>query len=445
MKLQTGLTQEQNLQLNITQELLQAISLLQYTSLELASFLEEKAEENPLLNVDIHFFRTTDPHAKKWNRYRNYEKSGPPVADIEQIPFPGFCSLADYLKTQSLLLPLDGEERKALDYFILNLDGNGYLSVDVEEACRQIGVSKEAGERALAALQRLDPPGVGARSLQECLLLQLERSPGDNALAITVIKDYFQPFVNRKWREISRKLNVSAAEIQKVMDGVQKLNPKPGAAFLQERPHYIIPDFIVKYNDGKWEIEIAEANLIDVKLNRDYVEVFRGNPDPAMKAYFREKMQQYRWLQKSLAQRRETMMKIIGELVKLQEKFFLGEKNQLRPMTMKELAERAGVHESTVSRVVKNKYVRAPGGTFALKDLFSAKLAKNREEISAQQIKGELRAIIDREDKRRPLSDQEIAEIFQKKGISVSRRTIAKYREQIGIPSSNKRRRFGAE
>ncbi|WP_071460736.1 RNA polymerase factor sigma-54 [Bacillus massilinigeriensis] len=446
MDLKAGLWQKQTLKLAMTQELSQAIALLQYSAQELAAFLEDKMLENPLLQVDYQNVKTVDP---RLGLERKTSAAGSGGRDqknwIEQIGETS-DTLQDHLIFQLNLLTVTPEERKIIKAFIESIDENGYLGVDGTEICHRFGISEEEAEHCLSILQGMEPVGIGARGLQECLLLQLERLPccPENELARIIIKEHFLLFAEKKWKTLAKLMKTDLKQIQKVFDYVQRLNPRPGAAFGGGKAAYVVPDVVVRFEDGSLTVGLFNGTMPKLTFNKDYFESMAAHGDQEVSKFLQTKQHDYQWILKSLEQRNETLMRVSLKIVEKQHDFFFKGPTCLQPMTMKEVADELEIHESTVSRAVREKYMQTPAGTFELKYFFSSSIQTTEQEnTSSRQAKAGIGRLIKEEDKKSPLSDQEIVRLLKDQdGIVLSRRTVAKYREQLGIASSSKRKRF---
>lgn len=446
MDLKAGLWQKQTLKLAMTQELTQAIALLQYSAQELAAFLEAKSMENPLMQVDFknisHFDASMDRTRK--TRRKTFERDQKNL--IEQIGSGESDTLEDYLLSQINLLKALPEEKLILQVLIENIDENGYLTIERENLGGKFGVEEEIIDSAFFKLQSLDPAGIAAKDLQECLLLQLirQRRTPENELAITIIRDHFLLFAEKKWKAIAKMLNVGLKDIQKVHDDIQQLNPKPGATFQREKSAYIVPDVVVKRNGDELSISVFDALIPKVSFNDGYFRQLSGHRDPEVNKFLQEKQGDYQWIQRSLEQRKETVLKVSMKIIEKQRDFFLIGPAHLNPMTMREVADELEIHESTVSRTVREKYMQTPSGTYELKSFFtSAVQTTENDQASSQKVKAAIEHYIKEEDKKKPISDQKLVEMLEEReGMVVSRRTVAKYRDQLGIPSSSKRKRF---
>ncbi|WP_010676557.1 RNA polymerase factor sigma-54 [Bacillus timonensis] len=313
-----------------------------------------------------------------------------------------------------------------------------------EEIAKDLNTNPETIENAIGFIQSLDPIGVGARSLQECLLLQLKALPKRNSLAETIIQDFFELFAERSWKEIATKLDIKPFDIQQVFDFIQTLNPRPGAAFQGGEAHYIVPDFDIQVENGVVSMSMQDSYLPKVSLNLQYYHYFLEEKDSKTKSYLQQKVDQCQWIIRSLEQRKQTLQNVMNEIINRQLDFFIKGPAHLKPLIMSEIAEALEIHESTVSRAVKDKFVQTPFGIFELKYFFSRNIQTTGDvDTSSTQVKNVMKQMIDEENKQKPLSDQEIVSILKKEhGILVSRRTIAKYRDQLNIPSSSKRKRY---
>lgn len=462
MDLKPGLWQKQTMKLAMTQELTQAIALLQYSSQELVTFLEEKAIENPLLQVEHKNIRSLD-------RTRDFKKKSRSTSShnretqnwIEQVA-EKTGSLREHLFFQVNLLKLTDQERRIVHYFIDTIDENGYLGVSLDETGSKFGIVEEEVERCLSILQSLDPIGVGARSLQECLLLQVNSNTSNGIVTIedstskdaaerspiellkVILSEHFILFAEKKWKSIAKLLKMDLREIQKAFDYVQTLNPRPGATFQVEKAAYVVPDVIVKIENDELTVGLFDDTIPKVTFNESYFQELAAYKDAEVGRFLQEKQNDFQWIHKSLEQRRETMMKVALKIVEKQREFFYQGRSFLKPMTMREISEELDIHESTVSRTVREKYIQTPTGTYEMKTLFSSSIqTTDQDQTSSNHAKAAIELLIKNENKQKPLSDQEIVHMLEdRSGIKISRRTVAKYREQLGIASSSKRKRF---
>lgn len=446
MDLKAGLWQKQTLKLAMTQELTQAIALLQYSAQELAAFLEAKSMENPLMQVDFKNISNFDASMDRTRKTRKKTVERDQRNLIEQIGAGTGETLEDYLISQLNLLKAAPEEKLILHELIANIDENGYLKLRREDLAKRFNVDQEMIDCAFFKLQSLDPPGIGANDLKECLLLQLtrqKRTP-ENELAITIIRDHFLLFAEKKWKALAKMLNIDLKDIQKIHDGIQQLNPKPGAAFQREKPAYIVPDVVVRREGNELSVSVLDALIPKVSFNEGYFQQLSGHKDPEVNKFLQEKQGDFQWIQRSLEQRKETLLKVSLKIIEKQKDFFLIGPDNLNPMTMREVADELEIHESTVSRTVREKYMQTPAGTYELKSFFTSAIATTEnDQASSQKVKAAIERFIKEEDKQKPISDQKLVEMLEdSEGMVLSRRTVAKYRDQLGIPASSKRKRF---
>ncbi|MFC0559356.1 RNA polymerase factor sigma-54 [Halalkalibacter alkalisediminis] len=436
--MQFGLYQQQTTSLVMTQELRQAIHLLQFSAVELTSFINDQALDNPLLDVK-------EPPKTEDFSYSTYTR-----ANTEDHPSPidyahvTRANLSDHLLLQVQELRLTDKQKKDFTYLIYSLREDGYLARPLEELCEELGIDMEEGEDLLFTLQSFDPAGVGARDLQECLLLQLERLENRNFLAEQVLTHFMESFAKRKWKEISLELSVSLAEIQEVNDLIQTLDPQPGTQYMSEPVQFVKPELRIVPYEGDLLVHLEDDLIPNVGLNRHYEELLKNEADFEATQYAKQKIQQVQWLMKSIQQRKQTIVKVGEAIARHQKDYFLNKNGALKPLTLKEIADEIDVHESTVSRATTNKYADTPRGVIELKSLFSSSVQNGYgESTSSRSIKDWMKELIASENKQKPLSDAKIVSWLQtEKDTTVSRRAIAKYRDELGIPSSSKRKRF---
>ncbi|MEB1808665.1 MAG: RNA polymerase factor sigma-54 [Bacillaceae bacterium] len=446
MRMDVGLFQQQTTGLYMTKELRQAISLLQYSTTELTQYIQEQALENPLIELEDHFQvellkrekQREDLDERHWeNGYREQEVSPLDFVSSERY------NLQDHLLYQAKFLNLDEQSYEILCYFILHVNGDGYLSEPVEKMVEELGISEEDGEDVLMVLQNMEPTGVGARNLQECLLLQLAKRKDRNILAEMIIESYMQMLAERRWKELSKELSVTLQEIQQVYDLIQTLQPRPGVNYSDDPPKYVQPDVTVEELEGELVVLVNDDLLPRIQLNKQYQSLLHDKSSDANE-YVRKKYDQVKWLLKNIKQRQVTLYQVTDAIVRHQKEFFYKGAEALRPLTLKQIAEEIDVHESTVSRVTTNKYMQSPRGLFELKYFFTTALTNgNAGETSTSYAKEVIKSLIEKEDKRKPLSDQKIVDALKTQHeIELSRRAVAKYRDEMKIPSSSKRKRF---
>ena len=487
--------QHQTLQQKLTPQQIQYLKLLQIPVIQLEQKIKEELEQNPFLEEGLEaspeevielelgenqeveqavkqelveeYEETTQEILPKPDEEYTFEdfvkslededlsyKSGNFTSDDEEeIPWqpPALESLEDKLLQQ--LAPIVNEKEYRIAEEILgNIDDDGYLTRSVEEIAEDLRlgekmeVTPEEVENVLKKIQRLDPPGIGARDLKECLLAQLEVGdfPEDKkTLAIRILNEAYDDFMKKRYDELMKKFNISEQKLGDVLQIIQRLNPKPGEgrAVIQE---YIVPDFIVERVGDDFVITLNEKNVPMIRLNRTYYNLLKKQKKlPAeIKDEIKKQFARAKWFIASIYQRRETLLKIMRAIVELQREFFETGEN-LKPMIYKDVAEKAGVDISTVSRAVNQKYVQMDFGIYRLRDLFSEKVnTSNGTEVSIKELKEKIKQIIEQEDPRKPLTDDQIAEILRSQGFNIARRTVAKYRDQLGIPTARLRRRI---
>jgi RNA polymerase sigma-54 factor len=439
--MEMGMFQQQSMNLVMTAEMRQAIAILQVPGYELSSYLQEQALENPLIEIaePKGMFTTLKKSSRSNRTAPRSEKS----ASFEQFIMEK-QTLFDYLNNQSILLPVEKQDRKIFQYLLLSINENGYLTVNSEETATRFGISKERCEELIALLQTLEPAGIGARSLRECLLLQMRAKGMENSLSYRLVDLHLDLLAERKIKALSALLDVLPEQVEECADFLQTLEPRPGSAFSPpEEQAYLYPDVFVDWDKGRFRITINEQYTPNVRVNASYGNLLKQKGTSSK--YLEDSYQKFLWLQKALEQRKETLLKITQELVKVQEKYFLSfKKEDLIPLTLKDIAEQIDVHESTVSRAVKNKVLQTKKGAVELKSFFTAKICtQDGGTASSASAKTAIKKFVEHEDKQKPLSDQALASLLEKNsGLSISRRTVAKYREELKIPSSSKRKRY---
>ncbi len=378
-------------------------------------------------------------------------------ADYEEMVYGSASSFYDSLKEQMEMLPLNDQEKSVIEYLIGSLDNDGLLRKDLDSICdelaiyQNIDVSEKEVERLLHVLQTFDPAGVGARSLQECLLLQAKRLPKGvlRKSMEEVFTDYFKEFTKKHWRKIQEEMELSDTQLATLQEEIRKLNPKPGSSLgetLGRNLQQITPDFIVDTNDdGTVTFTLNQGDVPELTVSpsfRDMIETYRNNKgsmsrqDKEALLYAKEKVNKAQGFIEAVRQRRQTLCSTMKAIISLQHKYFVdGDETDLKPMILKDVSDRTGLDISTISRVVNVKYAQTRWGIFPLKFFFNEGITVNGgEEISTRKIKIALKDLISHEDKMKPLSDNVLAKMMNEKGFPIARRTVAKYREQLGIP-----------
>lgn len=455
-------------QLVMTPQLQQAIKLLQLSRLELLETVQQELLENPFLDetetdteVPDKAEALTESQAEEelvrnadWENYLGEFSSTSKQAlsrDME-VPEEGMSfearlaskpSLEGHLNWQMRLSSFSEQELAIGDVIIGNFDSNGYLQASMAELGAMVQASEEEIESVLLRIQHLDPVGVGARSPQECLLVQMEVLGYDDPTLVSLVRDHLEDLEKNRYKPLARKFKISMDELKAYLDLLQTLDPMPGASFSSTEPHYVSPDvFVYKYGED-FVIILNEDGMPRLQMNTFYMDSMKGAADKE-KEYFQEKMRSAAWLMKSLYQRQRTLYKVVESIVGFQRAFFEEGVTKLKPLILKEVAEDIEMHESTVSRITTNKYVSTPHGIFELKFFFNSALDLNDgSQVGSESVKALIKQMIADEDTKKPLSDERIGEILQEKlEVNIARRTVAKYRSAMGIPSSSKRKQY---
>lgn len=459
MKLGFNLKLEQTQKLIITQELRQAIELLQYNSLELNDFLKKEIQENPLLELDGNLEKVDKIQETEMDKEIDWKEFINKYDDISYRPqvdknqeessleaYVSYMpSLKEYLIEQFNLVNLGKEEYRIGQYIIESIDRNGYLQSKLEEIAEEFNIGIEIVEEVLKTIQSFEPLGVGARDLKECLLIQIREDQSRHPQAEKIISLYLEDLGSNKMVKISKELGIEISQVQKACDYIKTLEPKPGRAFsdgnLQD-VRYIHPDASIDFIDGELLININDSTGPRLNINNFYKDIIQKDGDEKAKEFLSERLNSAMWIIKSIEQRRQTIYKVIESIVKFQIDFFKTGVKGLVPLNLKDVAEDIGMHESTVSRATNGKYVQTPRGLFELKYFFTTGLSGDDGDLSTTKIKNMIKNIIDGEDKTKPYSDQKIVDSLKESGIDISRRTVAKYRDELDIPSSTMRKRF---
>ncbi|MFC3886600.1 RNA polymerase factor sigma-54 [Bacillus songklensis] len=433
--MKVGLFQQQSLKVMMTKELSQAISLLQYSALEISSFLQEQALQNPLID-----FQDRSILVQK-KTSRSTSVSGKAVSPIDMAAAKKE-TLHQHLLAQLSFMAIPPAQKSIVVYIINSLNDHGYLQEDIKDIGSVLNKELEEVERALRIVQQLEPIGSGARSLQECLLIQLQRKGICTSIVEEVLMGFFEEFAYKKWDKLAKRLGISIQDIQDIYDEVVLLNPRPGLQFGSDQEKFIVPDYVVQKEKGQIVLKSNDELNIQVKMNEEYKGVLHDKQNPELFTYLQEKYREFQWILKGLNNRKHTLDQVMRAIFHYQYLFFEKGPAYLKPLTMKELAEQIDVHESTVSRAIKNKYVQTPFGMFEMKSFFTNSIqSHDKQELSSSYVKTLIKQLIDQEDKRKPLSDQQISKKLEEEhGIVVSRRTVAKYREELHVLSSSKRK-----
>jgi len=488
--MKAGLSQNTQLrqELKINPRLYQAMDLLYMPLLDLQQHLKQELLNNPFLDMvepDDEEEEQSEEEGVEVEAAPEEEKANNDEIDWEEILLDGFDTggrreeheereyyepvtvdsrnLADHLIDQIALLNLTPRQQFLADEFIGNVNEDGYLACPLEQILRSVNeevqrAAQEAErdiedlplytltevEEMLVIVQNLDPPGVGARDLRECLMLQLREAGLEQSVPYRLVRDCFEELINHRWSEISKRFGISPADVQKAADEIKKLDPKPGLVYSNAGDNYIIPDLIVDKIDGRYHVFLNDANLPRLKLSRAYQEIARDKKkfEGESKEFISNKLNSANWMIQAIEQRRQTMLKVMNYIVDRQRDFFEKGVQYLKPLTLREVAEVINMHESTVSRVTNEKFVQTPRGVLPLKFFFSSGLSTTAgEDVSARGIKAQIEKLVSDEDPKHPLTDQAIVNILKESGVQIARRTVAKYRDQLGVLSARMRKR----
>jgi RNA polymerase sigma-54 factor len=459
----------------MTPRLQQALKLLQVPTLELQQILKMEIMQNPLLeevdevtdNEDLERENSPEEAANEeseapgvedpidWFEYmqdgldRTYvPQSETSMEFLEKVPVTR-GTLADSLLEQLHFLNLPKPQMEIAEFLVGSIDDSGWLATSLDDIAEALGRPVDQVEKVLQVIQALEPAGVGARNLRECLLIQLEARTEKDTLSWRIIHDHFDHLVNRRFPEIARQLKCTAEDVQAAADVIATLNPRPGLQVSSEEPKYVTPDLLVERVDEEYVVVLNDRHLPRLRISSAYESVLRekkkseSNADELKtREYIQGKLNSARWLIQTIEQRRKTMIKVMSCIIREQREFFDKGIAFLRPLTLQQVARQIDMHESTVSRVCSGKYVQTPRGVFELKFFFSSGLeTEDGEDVSARSAKNIIKTLIDEEDKRNPLSDDAIAKKLHEKGLKIARRTVAKYREQLNILPARFRRR----
>lgn len=425
MELKQNLNQKQVQGLSLTQGMRQSILILQSDAIDLADYLNEQSLENPLFDVRVNLDMP----------FIDNEGSGSYQIKDEQQ------SLFEYLLDQVQLTMRKTPLRDLVVYLIEQLDPNGYLTLSDEEIFEEVkDITPIMLLDAKTLLHQLDPPGIGARDLQECLYLQVEADNANKAI-MSMLSDNFELFIKHEWKQLKRALKLSNSELQDDINFIQSLSANPGQRYTSQNEQYVVPELAVKKNGDKLTLSITKYGQPQLIFAEETYDNLVKSTDEDVKKYIRDKYNQYQTLEYNL-QRRIDTVSIIGKcIVKAQYKFFMQETDSLAPLLIRDVAQKLQMSESTVSRTINGKYIQTDFGIFELKQFFSRRSKVTiGEDQSVDQVKNKIKGILDDEDKKKPLSDQKISDMLKADGLQIARRTVAKYREQLGYPSTSRRR-----
>ena len=465
--------QSQNLSLQqvLAPQLQQSLLILQAPLLELRNLVQQEMETNPVLEelpdppkseeenepeaaADENFKEEFDKLAKldeEWRDYMaqssSYTARSQEAEDKRQFFFdsiPTQETLQQHLMAQLNQTALDAHDRKTAELIIGNIDDNGFLQTKPEEMALNTGIPKEDFEHMLTLIQSFYPPGVGARDLRECLLIQLKREGRQNSLEHRIVADHMPDLGKRRFPEIARRMGITVEQVQKCANNIAQLDPRPGAIFAAAPQNYVLPDVTVEKINGEYQVILNGEQIPHLRISNTYKDIMsRDGNGSEVKDYIREKIRSGKFLIKSIHQRQQTISNIAHQIVKRQREFFERGTSQLKPMTMVQVADAVGVHETTVSRAISGKYMATPQGVFEMKYFFTPGYqTASGDSMSNTSVKEAILDLVRDENGSAPLSDKEIVEILSKRGIPIARRTVAKYRTELNILPSNMRRKY---
>ena len=468
-----GMHQSQNFSLQqvLAPQLQQSLLILQTPLLELRNLVQQEMETNPVLEELSNELSLEERNGAESSAEDNFKEEFEKLATLDEewrdymaqsSSYSGrsqdskdkrqffFDSIATQETLQQNLIgqlnqtALNATDRKAAEVIIGNIDDNGFLQSTPEEMALNAGIPKEDFERMLALIRSFYPAGVGARDLRECLLIQLERDGKQSSLEYKIISGHMEDLGKRRFPEIARRMGMSVEKVQECANNIARLNPRPGQIFTTAPPNYVLPDVTVEKMDGEYQVILNGEQIPHLRISNTYKDIMaqRGNGSE-VKDYIRDKIRSGKFLIRSIHQRQQTISNIARQIVSRQRDFFEHGTSHLKPMTMKEIADAVGVHETTVSRAVSGKYMATPWGVFEMKYFFtSGYQTAGGESMSNTSVKDAILDLVKNENGNAPLSDMEIVEILRERGIPIARRTVAKYRTELNILPSNMRRKY---
>lgn len=438
---------KQKQELVMTQQLRQSIELLQYNTLELKEYISKEIMENPILELKEdkdttkeidweNYAKKTTPSNKETTYNKDQEYNLESFVEYEE-------NLYEHLLNQLVLTKTSKLEFLVCDYLISNINPKGYLDIDLQEVEDKFKLDKDFILSCLRIVQTFEPIGVGAKDLKECLNIQLDYLEIYEENTRIIVNEYLEEVGKNNLKKISKDLNIDINEVKQSIDIIGKLVPNPGNMFSKSNSEtkYITPDAYVLEVDGKLEVIVEDYLTNRLNISNYYKNILINSNDDKTKEYLEERLNRALWVIKSIEQRRQTIIKVINSIIKHQKEFFYTGDNKINPLTLKQIAEDIDMHESTVSRVTTNKYVETSKGLFELKYFFNSKIG-GIEDLSSLDIKNTILEIINNENKKKPYSDQAITDMLKNRGVKISRRTIAKYRDELEIPSSTMRKKY---
>lgn len=450
MRLNISLQQKQT----ISPVIMQTLELLTIPTLELTERLEEEAQSNPLLELEYKrdaADAAVSPDEEIETKFQDSSDTGYDQPKKEQTTHRDYNSknyienfsdegadIIDSVMEQLHFSHLNQEELGLARMLISSLDSRGFLTIPLEEVSGDAAVSTVQLEKVRQVILHLDPPGLAARDIREFLLVQIEIRYGRDSVEYRLIDQHLELLEKKHYSKIAKKMNITFEKIEQAVNNIRKLNTSPTTEYMLEPVRYIIPDARVEVSEGDLNLILNDEYIPNVKLNQYYIEMYSESRDKDTRSFLKENIEKARVLVENLRSRKEIIFKVILSIVNRQKDFFLKGRQFLLPLKLKDIADELSIHESTVSRAIREKYIQTDQGIISLKSFFSTNVGN--EDTSSNSIKDSLRKVIDAEDKNDPLSDDKIVRIFKNKGVSLSRRTVAKYRSQLNIPPAFVRR-----
>lgn len=451
MNFKNTLELNQSQKLILTTQLKQSLAILNMSRLEVEEEIRKESESNPLLEAE------KNEEGIDWEKYIKHmesinirqDKNDAPYSSENAVDFENMIrstsNLYDYLIDELKYFKLTFEEKRICKYIIDSLDEDGYLRINDKEIYDELRVDASLFRRCLDIVQQLDPPGIGARNISECLILQLERMGISNNIVENIIMNDLELIGRNKLKDIAKKYKISIEKCKEAIEIIRHLDPKPGRACSNDKCVYVQPDVIVDKIDEKYIVHTNEKDVYNIKINDFYRNMMTDkDSDKEAKEFIKERLNSAATLIKNIESRKSTILRIAEAIIEEQQEFIQKGEKYIKPMKMKDIADKLEIHESTVSRGVNGKYMLTPFGLYEFKFFFNAALETDNssEGASSAGIKRDIKDIIDGENKKKPLSDDAISKMLKEKGVSVARRTVAKYREEMGIPSSSRRKEF---
>ena len=477
---------QQKLQQKLSPQQIQLMKLIQLPTQAFEQKLAQEIEENPALefgkenseefqdsqqdeyddtgnesietDINIDDYLSDDEIPSYKLQTSNYSSDD----EDSRIPYSGGITFNQHLINQLNTFSLDPQEAQIAEFMVGCIDDNGYIRRTLEDIVddlafsENIYTSENEVEKILGVIHQLDPAGVGARTLKECLLIQLKRKEEtrERALAIDILSTSFEQFVKKHYQKLAQKFNISMEELKGAIKEIERLNPKPGGSFAgnQTRVEHIVPDFTIRITDGELELSLNARNAPDLHISREYDNMLKGYSESKDKSrsqkdavmFIKQKLDAAKWFIDAIKQRQQTLMITMSAIVNYQKEYLLtGDERKLRPMVLKDIADEIKMDVSTVSRVANSKYVDTPYGTKLVKEFFSESMKNEQgEDVSTREIKKILQTEIENEDKTKPLTDEKLSKLLKERGYLIARRTVAKYREQLDIPVARLRKKI---